>query len=141
MSTKLPRGLRNNNPLNIRIGNNWKGEVEINTDGIFEQFKHMKWGWRAAFILLYRYIHKYRKQTIRDIIRTWAPENENHTENYIKRVCALTGMQENSVVFFDDQYQMAQLVKAMAAVENGTCILDEECIHDGYLEAAQDLLG
>ena len=44
MSTNpnLPRGYRNNNPLNIRYvaGNNWKGKVYPNTDrnNTFEQF-------------------------------------------------------------------------------------------------------
>jgi hypothetical protein len=33
-----PRGIRNNNPLNIRIGNDWQGERKPNTDGAFEQF-------------------------------------------------------------------------------------------------------
>ena len=41
---KIPRGIRNNNPLNIRVGNNWKGEVSQPTDHTFEQFTEMKWG-------------------------------------------------------------------------------------------------
>ena len=36
----LPRGYRNNNPLNIRINsaNNWAGKVSPNNDGNFAQF-------------------------------------------------------------------------------------------------------
>mgnify|MGYP007032335315 CR=1 FL=1 len=38
----LPRGIRNNNPLNIRIGNVWLGEVQSPDDPEFEQFVSMK---------------------------------------------------------------------------------------------------
>jgi hypothetical protein len=39
-NTMLPRGYRNNNPLNIRINadNDWQGKVYFNTDHVFEQF-------------------------------------------------------------------------------------------------------
>ena len=39
MNTTLPRGYRNNNPLNIRYSRNntWIGKVTPNTDGAFEQ--------------------------------------------------------------------------------------------------------
>ena len=53
---RIPRGIRNNNPLNLRVGNNWKGEVSQPTDHTFEQFTEMKWGVRAAFIVLRNYI-------------------------------------------------------------------------------------
>ena len=34
--TSQARGIRNNNPLNIRVGNDWQGERKPNTDGAFE---------------------------------------------------------------------------------------------------------
>ena len=37
-TNKIPRGFRNHNPLNIRIGNTWLGEVADPTDSDFEQF-------------------------------------------------------------------------------------------------------
>ena len=52
----LPRGIRNNNPLNIRKGNNWKGERPNQTDKEFEEFESMQMGLRAAFILLRNYM-------------------------------------------------------------------------------------
>ena len=71
------RGIRNCNPLNIRIGNDWVGERQENTDGVFEQFTDMRFGIRAAFIILRNYITKYRIKTIQGIIQRWAPEVEN----------------------------------------------------------------
>ena len=56
----LPRGIRNNNPLNIRRGKDqWKGMAEAQNDRAFVQFKSLDYGWRAAFYLLTRtYYHK-----------------------------------------------------------------------------------
>ena len=59
MEKKLPRGIRNNNPLNIRKGNNWKGEVSSSTDGEFEQFVSMQMGIRAGFKILKNYMTGY----------------------------------------------------------------------------------
>ena len=58
----LPRGIRNNNPLNIRRSKDqWKGLAEAQNDRAFCQFKSLEYGWRAAFYLLTRtYYHKYR---------------------------------------------------------------------------------
>ena len=82
----LPRGLRNNNPLNIRRGKDqWQGLRAQQTDASFCQFESLEYGWRAAFYLLTRtYYHKYRLYTIRKIISKWAPPNENLTETYIQ---------------------------------------------------------
>jgi hypothetical protein len=48
---QIPRGIRNNNPLNLRVGNNWKGEVSQPTDHTFEQFTEMKWVVRTGYRL------------------------------------------------------------------------------------------
>ena len=51
--TSLPRGLRNNNPLNIRRSSQpWRGKVANPTDKDFEQFISMEDGLRAAFVIL-----------------------------------------------------------------------------------------
>ena len=49
--SKLPRGLRNNNPGNIRLGSNrWVGEIRPSQDKEFCQFRSMKHGYRALII-------------------------------------------------------------------------------------------
>ena len=46
----MTRGLRNNNPLNIRRNNTkWQGLSATQTDKSFFQFKTMAYGYRAAF--------------------------------------------------------------------------------------------
>ena len=90
----LPRGIRNNNPLNIRRSKDkWKGMRAVQSDAQFVQFESLEWGWRAAFYLLTRtYYHTYRLFTIRKIIQKWAPPNENNTQAYIANVSRLTGI-------------------------------------------------
>ena len=63
----LPRGIRNNNPLNIRRSKDqWQGMRREQTDPSFCQFENLAYGWRAAFKLLTRtYYHTYRLFTIR----------------------------------------------------------------------------
>lgn len=127
----VPRGIRNNNPLNIKIGNTWLGEVVNPTEDKFEQFVTMAYGLRAAFCILRRYIRKYKRNTISDIIKTWAPDVENNTENYINVVCHLTGIDRDAEIEFSDRNTMVRLVGAMAFVECGEKI-DTKSIELGY---------
>ena len=118
----LPRGIRNNNPLNIRIGSNWLGEVERPTDNQFEQFKDMKYGLRAGFILLRRYIERYNLCTVYDIISRWAPSFENDTAIYVEVVSKRMGISPLEKMSFGDRKKMVALVDAMIFVECGTTI-------------------
>lgn len=127
----IPRGIRNNNPLNIRIGNKWEGETSENTDGVFEQFTKMEYGVRAAFILLRRYINRYHLDTVQKIVSRWAPRNENHTEKYIKHVCKYMAILPTTKIAFEDKTYMFALVHAMAIYECGQSI-PLEVIRRGY---------
>lgn len=127
----LPRGIRNNNPLNIRIGCKWKGEVANPTDKDFEQFTCMHYGVRAGFLLLQRYIERYHLDTIAKIISRWAPATENATQTYIKFVCKKTGLGANEKISFFNQRAMVELVDAMILVECGTTI-DKDIIIEAY---------
>lgn len=131
MGRCIPRGIRNNNPLNIRIGNSWRGEVEHPTDKEFEQFIDMRWGLRAGFVLLKRYIERYGLNTIRDIISRWAPSTENNTRNYIVLVCDWTDIPEDKKLDFNNSGDMTLLVWAMARFETGYS-LDYQTIIEAY---------
>lgn len=81
------RGIRNNNPANIRLGCKWKGLVNNPTDKEFCQFITMSWGVRALLVTLRTYVVKHKLHTIRDIIYRWAPPSDgNNTEKYVEFV-------------------------------------------------------
>ena len=134
MATKVPRGIRNNNPLNIRIGNTWLGEVTKPTDSEFEQFVSMKYGLRAAFVILRRYIRRYKRNTPAKIIRAWAPSSENNTKNYINVVCKRSNILPDEIIQYEDADKMVRLVYAMAYMECGVEI-PTKTILEAYLIA------
>lgn len=81
------RGIRNNNPANIRRGCAWKGLAEKQTDREFCQFVTMTWGVRALLVTLRTYVVKHHLHTVREIITRWAPPSDgNNTEKYIEFV-------------------------------------------------------
>ena len=133
---RIPRGIRNNNPLNLRVGNNWKGEVANPSDHTFEQFTEMKWGVRAAFIVLRNYIVRHKCNTIRKIISRWAPANENNTLAYIATVSQRANIQPDEPISFDNTCQMIALLLAMCYVENGQEISLEDAV-DGWMLASR----
>ena len=101
--TKLPRGLRNNNPLNIRhSASRWQGARVEQTDKAFVQFTSMTMGYRAAWRILETYYKHFEAQhkpfTPRNIIYRWAPPNENDSEAYLRRVCQLTNLAGNEAL-------------------------------------------
>lgn len=115
----LPRGIRNNNPLNIRIGSKWVGEVQNPTDSDFEQFTSMVYGLRAGFKLIRRYIERYHLCTVKEILSRWAPTTENNTESYVSFVCKRSGIGALDTLSFDDENKMVALIEAMCLYENG----------------------
>ena len=127
----MTRGMRNNNPLNIRrvVGVTWKGEiVSPIEDKQFVQFATLSFGLRAAFCILRTYRNKYHAVCIEDIITRWAPPTENDTRKYISDVCTLTrfGGKERLT-----ENEWPRLVQAMAFVESGA-LLSPETINRGY---------
>ena len=131
MAKVTPRGIRNNNPLNIRIGNTWLGERSNPTDQEFEEFVSMEYGLRAAFLILRRYIRRYGKNTVTSIVSTWAPAAENNTLKYIDAVCARTHLAPTQPIQYEDGLTMCSLVYAMAYVECGQPI-DMKVIEKAY---------
>lgn len=129
--TKIPRGIRNNNPLNIRVGNVWLGECPLPNDPDFEQFVSMKYGLRAGFVLLRRYINHYKRTTITQIISSWAPSTENATSKYIQSVASRMGCAADIPLSYSDKQTMCALVQAMCLVEVGQTI-DLKLIEQAY---------
>lgn len=116
----LPRGIRNNNPGNIRWGSNWKGLVAQNkrNDKSFCQFIDAVHGLRAMVKIIFTYQNKYGLNTIESIIHRYASPNENNTQGYINRVCERLGVSPEQTIILSDTV-LEELIKAIIGVENG----------------------
>lgn len=133
--SKLPRGLRNCNPGNIRITKDkWQGLREQQEDAAFFQFVEMKWGYRALMRTLQNYRRRHGCQTIADFIRRWAPDVENNTSGYISRVCKEMQVPSTFVPNVDDKETMCAFAAAISQVENGVQAVMED------VEAGWELL-
>lgn len=118
--TKISRGLRNNNPGNIRLGKfHYLGEKEQSSDPAFRQFKSIEWGYRAMFVLLRTYVVKHKCSTLRQIINRYAPPVENHTDRYLQYVVRATRLSPDEEISITDKAMMTSIVAAMSEVENG----------------------
>jgi hypothetical protein len=139
----LPRGIRNNNPLNIRHSKDqWKGLKPHQTDGSFCQFETLDYGWRAAFYLLTRtYYHRYRLYTIRGIVSKWAPAIENNTKAYITNVARLTGIDPDEPLGIPTEKPARWIAvgRAMAIQENGVESIDDFAMLRGWTMCRNDV--
>lgn len=138
-----PRGIRNNNPLNIRrSADRWQGAATTQTDKSFVQFETMAYGYRAAWRLMQTYYRRLRRQkkrfTVENIIARWAPPNENDTTAYTRTVLMLSGLGGNENLLPPQNVQgygrLARLMEAMTVMENGIrpVAVDTEAIRQGY---------
>lgn len=115
VSKRKPRGIRNNNPLNIEKGAPWNGLAPVQTDSRFAQFVDHRYGYRAAA----RIVDNYRARgvkTLSQIVSTWAPSVENNTMAYINSVAQKTGISPDQEV---NREHYAPLFAAMTVHENG----------------------
>jgi len=133
--SKLPRGIRNNNPGNIEAGKDkWNGM--IGSDGKFVHFKSAPHGLRAIGVILRNYKKKYNINTIEGIIKKWAPPNENNTESYIRNVEQNTGISRDQKLNLNDRDQLKKLINAIVMQENGK----QYKYQDSVMNVALDLI-
>ena len=125
------RGIRNNNPGNIRKGEKWKGLSEHQTDSSFCIFVSPEYGIRALVKILLTYYKKYQLNTVKKIISRYAPPNENETESYIKSVANQLGVASDEVIDLSSVAVLAVLLRAIIRHENGEQPYSDEQILKG----------
>lgn len=113
------RGIRNNNPGNIRIGEDWQGMSPTQSDSAFVQFKSMEYGIRAIAKILMTYQSKWHLYTIMGMINRWAPPNENATGAYVSSVAAFTEMADDEPIDATDPDVLFRLIRGIIRQENG----------------------
>lgn len=121
MNDNIPRGIRNNNPGNIRHNSNnrWVGLSPCQNDKDFCVFIAPRYGIRALAIILRNYQSRYGLKTVKDIINRYAPTIENNTNSYIKSVCQFLGITDTTAIDVGEEYVMLCLLKAIIRHENG----------------------
>jgi hypothetical protein len=118
--TTTPRGIRNNNPGNIRRSATvWRGQSSQQQDPAFVQFSAMYWGVRAMAELIVNYHRLHGIQTITGLILRWAPPSENDSGAYVQAVASFSGYGASDVLSFNDPVTLRQLVRAIIQHENG----------------------
>lgn len=112
------RGIRNNNPGNIRVSKDqWEGMT--GDDGAFVTFDSPESGVRA----LGKNLLSYGRQgydSIEKIINRWAPPNENDTKAYIDSVVAATGIPATQSLDLSNPDTLSSLAQAISFHETGS---------------------
>lgn len=126
LASMLPRGLRNNNPGNVRQspGQTWSGEVR-GGDTEFETFMGPDKGVRA----IGRIMKNNQNLTVRDFLNRYAPPTENDTAAYIAAV-EKAGIDTTKSV---SGVSSLDLTKAIIQHENGV-----QPFHDDFIVRALD---
>ena len=125
VATNLPRGIRNNNPGNIKElrGDStlWQGERATDDDAVMEEFNTMADGIRALGKVLLNYQKVHGLNTVRGIIGRWAPTSENNTGAYVAAVAGKLGVTPDQPI--EVRLYLQKLVKAICEHENGAAVV------------------
>lgn len=126
------RGLRNNNPGNIKkTSDMWLGLSANQTDDTFFQFKSATYGIRAIMVLLRNYFNKYGLNTIRAIIGRWAPTLENDTNAYTYFVANKLDMNNDETIWQIEPI-LIDFTKAIVKYENGIDPYPDSVYQEAY---------
>lgn len=117
----LPRGIANNNPGNIRKGNDkWHGLSAVQFDKSFCTFDDAKWGIRAIIKIIQNYYRlNANTDTIRAIIDKWAPPVENDTGSYVDHVSEIVGVSPDDEINLMDKTILTKIAQGITLHENG----------------------
>lgn len=126
------RGLRNNNPGNIRDNqqNDWLGRVGKDDKG-FVIFDKPENGIRAIVRTLDSYARR-GINTVGEIISTWAPDVENNTASYVAHAAKKLGKSPGDAV---SRAEYAELIEVIILHENGRQPYDRGTILRGIAAA------
>ncbi len=116
----LPRGIRNDNPGNIRrTATTWVGQSVEQPDKSFVCFDTPESGLRALMKVLLSYQRRYKIHTIEAIISRWAPPVENNTDAYVAAVAKHVGVAPKAFVDVEVPDNLIRLAQAITQHENG----------------------
>lgn len=139
---ELPRGIRNNNPMNIKdFDIPWKGAVANSTDETFEQFENPAFGIRAGVRDILNDHLVDGKRTIRGLFGEFAPESENPTSEYVNFIADRLQVSPSAEVDLTKPGTLQDLVKATIEFENGLQPYSDRVISSGVALALESQPG
>lgn len=123
------RGIRNNNPFNIKDFNiAWSGKT--GNDGVFVTFSSAEYGIRAGMKLLINYERLHGINTVFGIINRFAPGVENPTSNYVEFVAEKLGVDAQEEININQNLFL--LTDAIIKFENGYNPYSVETLENAY---------
>ena len=122
----IPRGLRLNNPGNIRPGAGFFGE--IGDDGGYAKFDSDAAGIRAIQRLLKTYGSKHGINTLRGLANRYAPPSDNNpTGNYVDFLSQQTGIDPDEPINLAERG--AEIIPAIIGFEQGQQPFSQDMIN------------
>ena len=124
--SKLAIWQRYNNPMNLkRVGGAWRRFDDISL--AYPAYKRQ--------LALY---YKRGKVTPAQMISTWAPPNENKTQEYINNVAKWTGLDMYSPIDMNNDTQVAKMLRGMTRMESSLDFSEADIVAalNGYIHMA-----
>ena len=129
ITNRIPRGIRNRNPGNIRkSGDRWKGLAPLQSDPAFFVFETPLWGIRATAVILRNYQRRLGLKSLAQILGRWAPAGENDTASYVAAVGKTMGVEPRAALDLRSGATLRSLIAAIIRHENGLQPYDFETI-------------
>jgi hypothetical protein len=118
-AARAPRGVRNNNPGNLRDGGiRWRGLVGRDAQG-FCVFADLRAGLRALALDLLDDYRRDGRRTLDALIAEFAPPGENDTAAYVRHLAAALGRAPEAALELERPGELGRLVAAICRHENG----------------------
>ena len=119
----LPRGIRNNNPGNLRPGPSWLGVAGVDTappDPPYLRFVDPEHGIRALARTLISYTDHHGINTLAGVFARWAPASDgNDPDGYAVTVARELNWEVAAPIDLHDAAILAALAAAITCEENG----------------------
>ena len=121
MQIAITRGIRNNNPFNLRkTSDPWQGLSAVQDDADFFKFDSSLYGIRAGVHTLLTYQDKEGLNTINQIIARFAPPSDNNdTAAYAADVAKRSGFAADQPLDMHSYDNLRPVVEAIIWHENG----------------------
>jgi hypothetical protein len=131
-----PRGVRNNNPGNLRPGPAWAG-LKGDDGGGYSTFYTPFWGLRAASDNLKNYTADDGINTLQAVANRWAPSGDNNDPGqYAGTLSIVSGFGVDDTIDLTDPATNQLVLKGIVQAENGLKPDGGSWYTDGELSAA-----